>query len=208
MRNIKKILFGITSAVVGLTLFAGSAFAKADNVKLNFGSVLNASTCNEGGAPVVNVTQQIINDADSGEAGNYWAMDTFTRTIQVWDQGGNTYCAIVRYTGSFQAIAGEIGPGGTGKLTGTETGSIEGGYQATITGRTLLATPGWPTQGSVGTTDYKCDSSGNCEGAVIWMNQYFNSGYTFAQPWWGWIYRGGTNGTWVNASTGNSGNIL
>lgn len=203
--KIKKILVGVAAGAILLASTTAPVFAKAE--KLNFGSQLNASQCNTSATPVINVTQQILNDADSGQAGNYWALDNFNRTIQVWDQGGGNFCAIVRYEGSFNAIAGQTTPGNGGSLSGTETGTIEGGYQAAITGATLKVTPAWPTQGNVGTTDYQCDSSGNCLGAFSWPGQYFQSGYGFSQPWWGWIYRNG-NHVWVNASTGNSGDVL
>ncbi|VVA43636.1 hypothetical protein CANDROIZ_20051 [Candidatus Roizmanbacteria bacterium] len=43
------------------------------------------------------------------------------------------------------------------------------------------------------------------------MAQYFPGYVSFDQPWWGWIYKAGNNGTWINAIDvlpAFSGNIL
>ncbi|PIR89162.1 MAG: hypothetical protein COU07_02940 [Candidatus Harrisonbacteria bacterium CG10_big_fil_rev_8_21_14_0_10_40_38] len=177
-------------------------------LRLDFGKQLAASSCDGVGSPVVNASQKIKNTVDSGEAGNYWAFDDFTRTIQVWKTNvPDEYCASVKYTGSFRGVAGQVSPGASGVLTGSEAGPIQGGYNATIKG-TLLTAPLWNTNGGVGTTDYGCDINANCPGAINWVTQYFNSNYTFTYNWWGWIYRAGGKKTWVNASEGNSGDVL
>ena len=175
---------------------------------LDFGEQLAASNCAGIGAPVVNVSEKITNDADSGTAGNYWGLDSFSRTIQVWKTGESSYCAMVRYEGRFAGIAGQQSPGNTGPLTGNETGVITGGYKATIGSATLMTNPLWKTKGNVGSYDYQCDAVGNCPGAINWLDQYFNPGYTFDQPWWGWIYRAGGGKVWINASSGNQGDII
>lgn len=165
------------------------------------------------GRPVVDVNEKVENDADSGEAGNYWAFDYYTRHIKVWTTGANAYCATVTYNGNFYAVPGQIGPGNapTGALINTPTdqpvhGNMNGGYRATFNG-TLSSSPAWPTHGNVGTVNYQCDLLANCPGRVDWVGQYF-PGYTaFDQPYWGWKYNGGSHGTWINAVSGNSGNI-
>lgn len=185
-----------------------AATPEAASFHLDFGEQLAASNCNASGAPVVNVSEKITNDADSGQAGNYWGIDSFNRTIQVWKTGPNTYCATVKYEGKFAGTAGQRSPGNTGVLTGSESGVVSGGYKAVITNATLMAKPTWKTNGNVGSFDYKCDSSGNCSNTVSWTDQYFNPGYNFDQPWWGWIYRAGGGKVWVNAVTGNQGDII
>lgn len=186
---------------------AAQAASPAAALHLDFGEQLATSNCNAVGAPVINVSEKIVNDADSGQAGNYWGLDSFNRTIQVWKTGDGSYCAMVRYEGKFAGIAGQRSPGNTGVLTGSESGVVTGGYKATITG-TLLDAPTWKMHGDVGTFDYQCDASGNCPGSVNWLAQYFSPGYTFDQPWWGWIYRAGGKNVWVNASSGNHGDII
>jgi hypothetical protein len=172
------------------------------------------------GNRIIDVTENIINDVDSGEGGNYWAFDTVTRKIQVWNIGPDEYCAAVSYApDSFQAVAGQESPGTGGTLTGDEYGSFNGGYVTTSFTATLdIANPTvWPANGKVngGTAiDYQCDITGNCPGYVDWTAQYFSGGVSLNLLQWGWIYHGkdsqdaSSTGTWVNSSTGNSGDIL
>lgn len=203
-----SILIGVLAVFVGVLsiLFVQQqSSAKNDDSERH----VSSKQCNTDGEPVINVEQKIVNDADSGEAGNYWAYDTIERHIQVWKSAKNSYCATVNYEGRFQAIAGQRSPGNTGVLDGTERGTFEGGYRANITG-SMLSNPSLPTHGSLGTTDYACDIHGNCPGAFDWTTKYFNTsaaGFTFDMPWWGWTYRNGTH-VWVNAITGNSGDVI
>jgi len=161
------------------------------------------------GTLVVNVTQRIINDADSGLAG-YWAFDAYNRHIQVWQTATNTFCTIVSYNGTFTTVAG-FSPQNTGTVAAGIQGNFRGGYLATFTG-TLLATPTKPTSGNLGTVDYACVlSSSNtvatCPGYQDWTTFYFSSLTGWTENQWGWIYTTEANGTWVNASTGNLGDI-
>ncbi len=197
----------IKTALASMTAGLLLALPVAAMPLLNWGSEMNASECDKTGAPVINVTQKVINTVDSGEGGNYWAYDNLTRNIQVWETSGGTYCAEVSYQGKFDAQGGQTSPGAGGTLDGDEDGTFQGGYRAAITG-TLMASPAWKTRGNVGTADYQCDITGVCPGAVNWVGQYFEGGYGFAYEWWGWIYHAGAHGTWVNSSDGNSGDIL
>ena len=231
----RKIILGISLfslALVALVFYSAHVFAddkpvhgdREDNEQVggifNPDKQLSRSACGKDlKNPVINVVQRVQNDADSGQAGNYWAFDYYTRHITVWqtasgEAGNNTYCAIVTYDGKFYAVPGQVGPGDTpsGALINTPTnepvnGMMSGGRRATIVG-SLLSTPLWTTHGSVGTTNYKCNISGSCSGVISWPGQYFNSGYSYNDVWWGWKYNGGSHGTWVNSQDGNSGNIL
>jgi hypothetical protein len=194
---------------------------------------LSESSCGSHlGRPVVDVTQKVVNDIDDGVGSNdsgrenNWAFDYYTRHITVWNTGpesaNTTFCAIVTYNGQFNAIPGQIGPGNnpTGeKIHSPVNGSMSGGYRATFTGTLSVQDPtNWPAYGHVnGTTDYACvvylnkNDSSNCLGVVDWLSKYFTSTDDFAsftQPWWGWKYDGGSHGTWINSSDGNTGNIL
>lgn len=183
----------------------------------NPGNELSTSKCTNTvtGRPVINVTQKVQNDPDSSLTG-YWAFDYFTRHITVYKTtAADTYCAIVTYDGNFYAVPGQLGPESSvgGDIINTAAnepvnGPFSGGERATITSATLLTTPTWPTNGNVGTTNYKGDIAGDKPGDVIWQDQYFTSGYASNDDWWGWKYNGGSHGTWINAVTGNSGNIL
>jgi hypothetical protein len=183
---------------------------------------------------LVNVTEKVVHDADSGQAGNYWALDAFTRTIKVWNLGSDSYCAVVTYNGTFAAQAGQKSPGTVGNnggiLTGDEVGTIKGGYVAQITGPLDVTDPAnWPLAGKVNQgnpVDYQCvilpDGSLQqpaCPGAIDWTTKYFDTtnNFTFNEDPWGWTYvghdccipdAGKADGVWHNFSTGNSGDIL
>jgi hypothetical protein len=176
------------------------------------------------GNRIINVTESIVNDVDSGEAGNYWAFDTVKRSITIWNVGPDQYCAILNYyDASFKAIAGQTSPGKGGVLSGEEYGSFAGSARFTITGQLYVSDPtAWPTSGKVNggaAVDYQCDVSGNCPGYVSFLAKYFNTSspsFSFDEPQWGWRYVGLDSGTkpptsagvWINAYTGNSGDIL
>lgn len=191
--------------VVLLTVgFAAPAIAQDGPYTLNFGSELNAAACG-GGQPVINVTQQVINDEDSKVGGGFWAIDEYFRKIQVWEIGQGQFCAILQYHGQFVTLFGP-GPATEGTLSAGVTGTMDGGARITFMG-SWLAEPLAATRGSIGLFDYECDGFGVCPGLVDWRTLYFDglSGNTF--EWWGWIYHAGNNGTWINASEGNQGNI-
>lgn len=224
----KKIILGISlfSLVLlafGFFLTSARADDKPDNRdrgndnhnsgNFNPDKQLSKSACGDNlKDPVINVTQKVQNDVDSGEGG-YWAFDYYKRHIKVWPTGNGKYCVIITYDGKFYAVPGQVGPGNvSGALINTATnapvnGDMSGGYRAEITG-TLLSTTVWSTNGNVGTTNYQCNIAAVCPGRISWLDQYFNPGYGFAYSWWGWKYDGGSHGTWINSQDGNSGNIL
>ena len=192
-------------AAVCVVLLAGTALAKPH---LN-GTQLNAAQCSPGpnSKLVLNIVFQVTNDADSGISG-YWAMDSYTKHVQVWDQTGGTFCAIVKYDGSFTSVAG-VSPASTNTIGAGVTGTMEGGYSMILSGATF--SPGIKrTKGNIGTKDIGCsiDNYGNAIGCTYysWIADYF-PGASFAYSYSGWTYNAGDNGTWINASTGNSGDI-
>ncbi len=223
----------VFAAILVLVFYTTRTFAddkpnhgRSDNDDRNTGKIFNPdkelskSSCGDKlKDPVIDVTQKVQNDADSGVAGDYWAdywaFDYYMRHITVWQTDvTNTYCAIVTYNGNFYAVPGQVGPGNNpvGIKIDTSTnepvnGNFSGGRRATIVG-TLLSPTLWTKHGSVGTTNYQCDINGNCPGLISWAGQYFSGGYTNTDVWWGWKYTAGSHGTWINAISGNSGNIL
>jgi hypothetical protein len=171
---------------------------------------LSPSQC--AGTLVISVAEGVRNDIDSGTAGNFWAYDDFVRSIKVWKTGSSTYCAILGYAGTFTTVAGRS-PQNTADIPAGIRGFFYGGYRTVSFTATQRATPlgSWPTQGFVGVVDYKCNATtADCPGYIDWVAQYFTdkSGPTLDLAWWGWEYRAGRHGTWVNASTGNSGDIV
>lgn len=203
----KKLVIAILFAGV-LSLFVAimPTFAAPVPDHTNFGQQLNASQCNDGGAPVINVTFSVTNDADSGTLGNAWAYDAYNKRVQVWRQADGTYCAVVKYQGKFVTLAG---PSPNAAVTGGQVGTgvkgtFEGGYIATFDG---MLQSGLQTRGNLGSFNYACDTHFNCPGLFDWVDTYFSGVTTFNQPYWAWNYHAGNNGSWVNASTGNQGDI-
>jgi hypothetical protein len=200
--QLRKIAVVIASIVLLALGYAKPSFA-GPSEHLNWGEALNASFACPASAPVVNVVQKVIDDVDSGQGSNNWAYDEFVRRIQVV-QTATGFCATVSFSGSFETIPG-TSPGKTGTVAEGLVGTFEGGYVATFTG---ALNPGLNrTKGNIGSVDYGCDVAGNCPGYVSWLDLYFPGYAGFTYSWWGWIYHGGNNGSWTNASTGNSGDI-
>jgi hypothetical protein len=190
--------------------------------KFNADQQLSKSACGENlDKPVINVTQKVQNDVDSG-FGGYWAFDYYTRHITVWKTGSpaeSTYCATVVYDGQFYAVPGQVSPGASGGLINTSTnapvnGDMTGGKRVTFTG-TLLTTPttGWPNFGTVTpVSNYQCDINNVCPGfnALFptnssWVVKYFSgSPVSTNLAWWGWKYNGGSHGTWINECANNA----
>jgi hypothetical protein len=156
------------------------------------------------GQLVVDVTQTVVNDADAGVLGNAWAVDQYTRQIQVLKTGPNSYCAGTRYTGSFTSNDGPS-PGGTAAVTAGITGSIGGGYRSTNFKAHFAPTV--PTSGPIGVFDYRCDAAFNCPGYVNWTSLFFKNVQSFGLARWEWVYTSAANGSWYNSYLGNFGDI-
>ncbi len=202
--------FGSLLAVatfIALPLACGSALASPSE-HLNWGSQINRAQCPKGPV-VIRVTQKVTNDFDSGTSGNNWALDDYVRHISVIKTGTGTYCATASYQGNFTTLAGPSPQNATsgGTVGAGVIGTFQGGYIATSFTGTLLSSPKARTRGSIGTFDYECDTDPSCPGYVDWTTLYFSSTSGFSLDWWGWIYHAGNNGSWVNSSSGNSGDI-
>ena len=170
--------------------------------------------CSSGvGSPLlVDTTQRIVGDPDSSVPGPNWALDTFTRHIQVWQEtiGTDThYCAQADDNGTF-TTNGTISPQSGAALTETISGTMVGSTHGEITGGTLntSATP---------IADPDCTLAGACDGLTgKWVAYYFGAGATYnyspspadSTGSWGWTYSTCGHGTWVNANAGNSGDII
>jgi hypothetical protein len=112
---------------------------------------------------------------------------------------------VVTYFGGFATFAG-ASPGNTGTVGAGIPGVMYGGRRATIVG-SLKANPTVPKYGYIGTYDYRCNITGTCPGYVSWKSLYFDSVSSYNDDWWGWKYVTQANGSWVNAVTGNTGDI-
>jgi hypothetical protein len=203
----------------------------AQTPSLNWGSEVNPSQCptDQGYRYLeINVTRDVQFDVAPG-AGQVdadqtapvkpdgWAVREFNQHIQVWkigvtpgggDVGTERYCALVRYQGSFVST-GTSDPSGIASLAADVDGTFEGGYRLVFNADEAYTAA---TRGHIETVA----ASG---GAFDWLPIYFqnvglrdSSGaivVTGTPPpaWWGWVYHGGHNGTFVNAVSGVQGNI-
>jgi len=176
----------------------------AQTPSLNWGSEVNPSRCrNDQGYRYLelNVTRHVEGDVALTDAlatpGTVWAVRDFNQHIQVWNigilggGGSERFCALVRYQGSFATLGGQV------------DGTFEGGYRLVF-----FADEGTNpnTRGQIGTFPGPVD-------LFDWLGTSFSyfvnvdSDLRSDLEWWGWIYHGGKNGTWVNAITGNQGGI-
>lgn len=144
---------------------------------------------------LVNVHYTLLNDYDSGFAGNAWANDTIHRQLRIWQLADGTFCARVADHGKFSTFAGPS-PSGASTVGAGVIGEMQGGYVTTFF--TATYSPTLPTRGDLGTFDLMCDAAFNCLGPRPSYRSYFSStsGDHLAQ--WGWIYRAGNHGTWLN----------
>ncbi|MDE3112778.1 MAG: hypothetical protein KGK34_07520 [Chloroflexota bacterium] len=160
----------------------------------DFGRQLNAAACGTG-RQVIDVSYRILNDDDSGYAGNAWAVDAIHRHVQVW-QNGDAYCAVARDEGSFVTRAG-ASPDNTTTIAAGIRGEIEGGYRTTSFSGTLNG--GLRMRGELGTYDFACDGHFGCPGYFSWVAHFFSATTGFDLAWWGWRYQAGRHGSWIDA---------
>src|SRR5919109_2003254 len=191
-------------ALLSLALFSSAALAGTCKPRLDRAK-LAPRTCGTGKL-VVDVVQQVLNDADRGRKGNFWALDDYRRAIKVWRIAPHNFCAIVTYDGTFRTFAGRS-PGGTGTIGAGIKGHFSGGYRMDFSG-SLRERPLRRAQGSIGTVDYRCSSAGKCPGSVYWVKLYFTNVTGDDFDWWGWLYRTSKNGAWLNAVTGTECDIV
>lgn len=159
---------------------------------------ISAAACKTGHAKLlVNVTYKLVNDYDSGFAGNSWANDTITRQLRIWrSKDTGKFCAQARDAGGFVTFAG-TSPSGLSTVSAGIPGRLNGGYVTTSFSGTYAPTR--PTHGDLGTFDLQCTPAGDCPGAHPSYADYFSStsGDNLAQ--WGWIYKAQQHhGTWLN----------
>ena len=210
-------------AIAGAAFAAGRADAAPNVAHLSWGSQLNPSDCPDDGYRYleVNVTGQVVNDADQAPDGDYWARLEYNRHIQVWKIGvapppssGERYCVLVKYQGSWTTIAGDS-PNNTGPIPAGIDGTFEGGYRAVVIG-VLNETGSVKLRGRAPTVDRGWSGLPHASAAPgDWIDRFFLSYDSITTLWWGWIYHGGPNSTFVHACgipnnsdcPGNSGDI-
>lgn len=158
-------------------------------------SALVADCSGDVGTLIVDTTQQVSNNPDSGMFGS-WAVDTFSKRMRVWEEGDH-YCGQTDDVGTF-VTAGGISPELGAPLAEGIIGTFTGGARYVIHG---TFAPVWATEGAVPPKD---DGVGG--GYSNWVAQYF-SGETHDFYSWGWTYNACGHGSWTNADVGNTGEI-
>ncbi|HEY7019346.1 MAG TPA: hypothetical protein VH297_12840 [Gaiellaceae bacterium] len=186
--------------LVALAVLAVPAVALADPGTLTLDKAdISAAACKTGKPrQLVNVTFTLVNDYDSGFAGNAWANDTVHRQIRIWtSKTTGKYCAQIRDRGSFVTFAG-TSPSGSSTVSAGIGGRMNGGYVTTSFDGTFA--PSYPTHGNLGTFDLQCTSAYDCPGVHPSYESYFSStSNDDALAQWGWIYKAQKHhGVWLN----------
>lgn len=184
----------VTAAVVGALAFAAVA-AAAPGLKLDQKAIAARQCDGPGTTQLVDVHYTLVNDFDSGFAGNAWANDTIDRHLRIWSEADGTFCANVQDDGSFVTFAGPS-PSGLATVSAGIRGRLEGGYVTTNFAGTFA--PSLATRGNLGTFDLQCTDAYTCPGARPSYRAYFGSTSGDDLASWGWIYRAGHNGVWLN----------
>jgi len=186
---------------------------------LNWGKRISNDDCapDANGPPVINIKRQVLNSLDSGFGSDiWWAMEDYRQSLTVFRVGADTFCLLSSFQGRFNGLAGYDSPADNGPMSGDESGPFQGGYHAVVEGELKPRGEfGMPARGFAGTFDFECDAQASqgtfppvCPGHPDFLGQYFEPGYSLQYQWWGWIYRGGRAGTFVNSSDGSDGDIL
>jgi hypothetical protein len=149
------------------------------------------------------VTVRLLDRSDSGEDGNNWAKDDITRQLTITQVSAGQYDVKVQDQGTFRAIVGEKTPGGSDGLAGFTkpvNGQLRGAWTAHISAspdfasfdRSALA--GGPIVG---------DSPSS---SMMLKGLFSDGSVSDAFATWRFEYTKGGQ-LWVNADSGNSGNI-
>jgi hypothetical protein len=200
----KKSALALSVILIGICFIAsGLAFAAPTVQPFNWGKEVNPSSCPKGKV-VVNISHDVINSADSGHGGN-WAKIDYKKYITIIQTDDTEFCVVTKFVGTFTTVEGKS-PANQEDISAGITGTFQGGYRQTYTG-TLNPNPTWPTKGYIGTFDHAWDGTGAPDKTVDDWEDIYLSGWAYSYEWWGFIYHGGPNGTWINSQDGDQGDI-
>ncbi|MDG6899213.1 MAG: hypothetical protein JRM85_01775 [Nitrososphaerota archaeon] len=169
---------------------------------------------------VVNVTAKVTGDADSGGC-SYWAVDHYNKQIQIWQLSDGNFLVKESYKGFWQTTTGAVSPGAdcTKDLPVegmTASGTFSGTLSFVATG---TFSPTEQTNGFIGSFDFGTTASdllGTYSTQTVnptytdMLTFYFPSGFSYVpntpSPFtFTYHYQGQT---WVDASSGLTGNIV
>jgi len=140
---------------------------------------------------VLSVTWKVVNDEDGGVVG-YWALDTYTIAVQMWQlQAGpyaNDYYWTQTESGIFQTLQGAHSPNNSAVEPAPGYGVVTMGAWGFVNNTTVEKfTPGsQPTQGYLGVKNYGGSTNSTVAGTYavtgdtnmwFWYTAYFAPGY-------------------------------
>ncbi|MDG6909583.1 MAG: hypothetical protein JRN06_13140 [Nitrososphaerota archaeon] len=200
----EKILASTIAFALLLLTGAGAAIASGPT------QPIPPTTCN--GPPVLNLSYHVTNDEDSGMVG-YWALDHYSKNIQVWSTGGDTYCALITYEGGWQTFAGALSPQNGVTENRSAAGNFNGFLEFTFT-----ATSASPFSGNLPNKNYGGTMSDILLGTYgagqtgptnvfHWTSIYFTGFGNEVVTNWGYYYYMGNTLAWTNAASGSSGDV-
>ena len=155
---------------------------------------------------IVSVTPIVVTydfvTVDSNTSGTYWAYDTFHSTVTIVNKGVNLWQLTWVDTGTFVSWDA-TSPNSSGTIGDGVVGNITGGQIVTVNGVLKASLPSY-----LGYFNFNCDHFANCPNYVSWRTMMFDSVSSYVYDQWAWTYVTCGNGTWVNADTGNIGDIV
>ena len=187
------------------TTDGGATWATTTNTTEGYSNI-PCATVPPNATLAADATFNVATDTDSGNVGA-WATDTFARHVQIWQEQDGTYCAKATDAGTFTSYGAPTGisPDSGASLPEVVTGSFTGYTYGTVTGGSFV------DAGAPANLDCAGADSATCTAGTIsyWVKHYFTSAatYNFGSGW-SWTYDGGANGTWVDAASGTSGDIV
>ncbi|GAA1998200.1 hypothetical protein [Microbacterium pumilum] len=157
------------------------------------------------GAPIVNVTETVLNVVDVGLDGHIWALDDYGSWLRIWRTGPDRYCVIEHAVGSFTAFAGA-----SPALTGTVAEGRKGGFVGTTTYRvTGTFSPKAAQTGYLGLIDAGCDREENCATFDYrFTEQYFATVDSFDIDSFNAAYASPRHGRWIQTIDSSTGDIV
>ena len=163
--------------------------------------------CAVTGTPFLTINQNISNDADSGDHGN-WATDAFTEVINVWvGTDGSSYCANAVANNATFVTTGPLSPQAGVALAAGITGTFTGGENYTFASSTGLTLNSIYSTTSPQTLNFAPSTTA---GFSTWVHQIFpdvaaGAGSSYVNTY-SLTYVTANNGSWVDSDPVSGGN--
>lgn len=168
---------------------------------------------------VLDITLQVINDEDSGFFG-YWALDSYTKEVRVWQVPAGTFYAEVRYEGKWKTFKNAASPGLGMTQERDDSGPMKGGYVATFAFAGAFNPGAQKIKGYIGKYDLGGTKTDILTGSTAQtgpttpfsvLTAYFPGYNNFVYQSWGWTYTNESRDAdqnWYNFDRASIGDIL